>query len=362
MENVINKQVKELTDKLEKGIKDLFESDRYKEYLKTMSKFHNYSFNNVLLIAMQRPDASLIAGYNAWKNGHQRQVRKGEKAIKILAPAPYVIKIAQDKIDPVTQKKVFDKNGKPVQEEVEVKKLAFKIVNVFDVSQTEGKEIPAIGVSELQGNVKQYQTLFEAVKKVSPVPVGFEQISTGAKGYYHLADKRIAINEGMSELHNLKTLIHEITHAKLHDIDLNIPKDQINRPDRKTREVQAESVAYVVCQHYGLDTSDYSFAYVAGWSSSQQLGELKESLDTIRITASGIIKEIDQNMEELQKNQTKENRESGNSHQIKDDTCNFLSERKSNKPSVIAKLHQKQDNINKTSTFEKNAPMKEAER
>lgn len=350
MENTINKQVKDLTDKLEKGIKDLFESNRYKEYLKTMSKFHNYSFNNVLLIAMQKPDASLIAGYNAWKNIHHRQVIKGEKAIKILAPAPYIIKITQDKVDPVTQKKIFDKNGKPIQEEVEIKKLAFKIVNVFDVSQTEGKEIPIIGVSELQGNVKQYQTFFDAVKKVSPVPVDFEQISTGAKGYYHLNDKRIAINEGMSELHNIKTLIHEITHAKLHDIDLNAPKDQINRPDQKTIEVQAESVAYVVCQHYGLDTSDYSFAYVAKWSSSQQLGELKESLDTIRITASGMIKEIDKNMEELQKNQIKENKESDKSKSNIEET------------SILVKLHQKQENINKNSTLKKTVPAKEAER
>lgn len=350
MENTINKQVKDLTDKLEKGIKDLFESNRYKEYLKTMSKFHNYSFNNVLLIAMQKPDASLIAGYNAWKNIHHRQVIKGEKAIKILAPAPYIIKITQDKVDPVTQKKIFDKNGKPIQEEVEIKKLAFKIVNVFDVSQTEGKEIPIIGVSELQGNVKQYQTFFDAVKKVSPVPVDFEQISTGAKGYYHLNDKRIAINEGMSELHNIKTLIHEITHAKLHDIDLNAPKDKINRPDQKTIEVQAESVAYVVCQHYGLDTSDYSFAYVAKWSSSQQLGELKESLDTIRITASGMIKEIDKNMEELQKNQIKENKESDKSKSNIEET------------SILVKLHQKQENINKNSTLKKTVPAKEAER
>lgn len=350
MENAINKQVKELTDKLEKGIKDLFESNRYKEYLNTMSKFHNYSFNNVLLIAMQKPDASLIAGYNAWKNIHHRQVIKGEKAIKILAPAPYIIKITQDKVDPVTQKKIFDKNSKPVKEEVEIKKLAFKIVNVFDVSQTDGKEISTIGVSELKGNVRQYQTFFEAIKKVSPVPIGFEQISTGAKGYYHLVDKRIAIKEGMSELHNLKTLIHEITHAKLHDIDLNIPKDQINRPDQKTVEVQAESVAYVVCQHYGLDTTDYSFAYVAKWSSNYQLGELKESLDIIRVTASEMIKEIDQNMEELQKNQIKENRKLDKS------ISNIET------PSVLVKLHQKQENINKNNTFEKTVSTKEVER
>ena len=226
----------------------------------------------------------------------------------------------------------------------------------FDVSQTEGKEIPTIGVSELQGNVEHYQTFFEAVKNISPVPVSFEKISTGAKGYYHLADKRIAVNEGMSELHSLKTLIHEITHAKLHDIDLNIPQEQINRPDRKTREVQVESVAYVVCQHYGLDTSDYSFAYVAGWSSGRQLGELKESLDTIRTTASGMIKEIDQNMEELQKNQIKENGE------IPFEQTETESRPENGKTSVLARLHQHQEQAGQNSTSEKIVPAREVER
>lgn len=300
MENNLQKQVREITEKLEQGIRDLFESDKYKNYLNTMSKFHNYSFNNVVLIAMQKPDANLIAGYNAWQKIHHRQVKKGEKAIKILAPAPYTIKTLRDKIDPNTHKQILDNNGVPVQEEIEIKKPAFKVVNVFDISQTEGKELPTIGVDELQGKVEKYDTLFDAIKSVSPVPVGFEKISSGAKGYYHLVDKRITINEGMSELHNLKTLIHEIAHAKLHDIDLSIPEEQSERPDQRTREVQAESVAYVICQHYGLDTSDYSFSYIATWGSGQNMTELKASLDTIRKTASEMINEIDTYMQSLE--------------------------------------------------------------
>ena len=293
-------KMKEITDRLEQGIQDLFESDRFKEYLQVMSKFHNYSFNNTLLIAMQKPDATLIAGYNSWKNLFGRQVSRGAKGIKVIAPSPYKVKKEIDKIDPKTQKPVTDKNGKPVKEETEVTVPAFKVVSVFDVSQTEGKELPSIGVDELTGDVEQYADFFKATEQASPAPVGFEKIESGAKGYYSQTDKRIAINEGMSELQNLKTLIHEIAHAKLHDIDLNAPaKEQADRPDRRTREVQAESIAYAVCQHYGLDTSDYSFSYVAQWSSGRELAELKASLETIRSTASELIKDIDKNFAEL---------------------------------------------------------------
>ena len=297
-----NEKMKEITDRLEQGIQELFDSDRFKEYLQVMSKFHNYSFNNTLLIAMQKPDATLVAGYNSWKNLFGRQVARGAKGIKVLAPSPYKIKKEVDKIDPQTQKPVVDKNGKPVKEETEITVPAFKVVSVFDVSQTEGKELPTIGVDELTGDVEQYNDFFKAAELAAPVPVGFEQIKSGAKGYYHQEDKRIAINEGMSELQNLKTLIHEIAHAKLHDIDLNAPaKEQADRPDRRTREVQAESIAYAVCQHYGLDTSDYSFSYVAQWSSGRELAELKASLETIRSTASELIKDIDKNFAELTK-------------------------------------------------------------
>lgn len=295
-------KMKEITDRLEQGIQDLFESDRFKEYLQVMSKFHNYSFNNTLLIAMQKPDATLIAGYNSWKNLFGRQVSRGAKGIKVIAPSPYKVKKEVDKIDPKTQKPVTDKNGKTVKEETEVTVPAFKVVSVFDVSQTEGKELPSIGVDELTGDVEQYADFFKATEQASPAPVGFEKIESGAKGYYSQTDKRIAINEGMSELQNLKTLIHEIAHAKLHDIDMNAPAEkQADRPDRRTREVQAESIAYAVCQHYGLDTSDYSFSYVAQWSSGRELSELKASLETIRSTASELIKDIDKNFAELTK-------------------------------------------------------------
>ena len=233
-------KIKEITDKLEQGIQDLFDSDRFKEYLRVMSKFHDYSFNNTLLIAMQKPDATFVAGYTSWKKDYGRQVVSHAKSIKVLAPSPYKVKREVDKIDPTTNKPVIGKDGKPVKEETEITVPAFKVVSVFDVSQTEGKELPTIGVDELTGDVEQYADFFKAATQASPAPVGFEKIESSAKGYYSQTEKRIAINEGMSELQNLKTLIHEIAHAKLHDIDLNAPaKEQADRPDRRTREVQA---------------------------------------------------------------------------------------------------------------------------
>ena len=296
-------KMKEITDRLEQGIQDLFESDRFKEYLQVMSTFHDYSFNNTLLIAMQKPDATFVAGYTSWQQKYGRQVVSHAKSIKVIAPSPYKVKKEVDKIDPKTQKPVIGKDGKPVKEETEVTVPAFKVVSVFDVSQTEGKELPTIGVDELTGDVAQYADFFKATEQASPAPVGFEKIESGAKGYYSQTEKRIAINDGMSELQNLKTLIHEIAHAKLHDIDLNAPaEEKADRPDRRTREVQAESIAYAVCQHYGLDTSDYSFAYVAKWSSGRELAELKASLKTIRDTAAGLIADIDKNFAEQTKN------------------------------------------------------------
>ena len=300
-------KLKEITDRLEQGIRELFDSEHYKEYLRVMSKFHNYSFNNTLLIAMQKPDASLIAGFNAWKNNFQRNVMKGEKGIKILAPSPFKIKQEMEKIDPATQKPVIGADGKPVTEEKEITIPAFKVVSVFDVSQTEGKEIPNLAVDMLTGDVERFKDVFAALEKTSPVPIDFEKIEGGAHGYYHLEEKRIAIDEGMSELQTLKTAIHEIAHAKLHDIDLNAPvTEQTDRPDRRTREVQAESVAYAACQHYGLDTSDYSFGYVAGWSSGRELDELKSSLETIRSAAAEIINSIDGYLKDLQQEQETE--------------------------------------------------------
>ena len=304
-------KLKEITDRLEQGIAELFDSERYREYLKVMSKFHNYSFRNTVLIAMQKPDASLVAGFSAWKNNFERNVMKGQKGIKIIAPSPYKIKQEMQKIDPHTQKPVIGKDGKPVTEEKEVTIPAYKVVSVFDVSQTEGKELPDIAVDELTGDVDRYKDFFAALEKTSPVPIAFENIEGGSHGYYHLEDKRIAINEGMSELQTLKTAIHEIAHAKLHDIDLNAPKDEQPRVDRRTREVEAESVAYTVCQHYGLDTSDYSFGYVAGWSSGRELDELKSSLETIRSTAAEIINSIDEHLQEIQKERDKEQAQKG---------------------------------------------------
>ena len=300
-------KLKEITDRLEQGITELFESERYREYLRVMSKFHNYSINNTLLIAMQKPDASLVAGFSAWKNNFGRNVMKGQKGIKIIAPSPYKVKQEMKKIDPHTQQPIIGKDGKPVTEEKEITIPAYKVVSVFDVSQTEGKELPDIAVDELTGDVERYRDFFAALEKTSPVPIGFEQIPGSSHGYYHLEDKRIAIQEGMSELQTLKTAIHEIAHAKLHDIDLNAPEnEQQPRVDRRTREVEAESVAYTVCQHYGLDTSDYSFGYVAGWSSGRELSELKRSLETIRSAAAEIINSIDETLAELSKAQDME--------------------------------------------------------
>ena len=300
-------KLKEITDRLEQGITELFESERYREYLRVMSKFHNYSINNTLLIAMQKPDASLVAGLSAWKNNFGRNVMKGQKGIKIIAPSPYKVKQEMKKIDPHTQQPIIGKDGKPVTEEKEITIPAYKVVSVFDVSQTEGKELPDIAVDKLTGDVERYRDFFAALEKTSPVPIGFEQIPGSSHGYYHLEDKRIAIQEGMSELQTLKTAIHEIAHAKLHDIDLNAPEnEQQPRVDRRTREVEAESVAYTVCQHYGLDTSDYSFGYVAGWSSGRELSELKSSLETIRSAAAEIINSIDETLAELSKAQDME--------------------------------------------------------
>ena len=291
-------RMKEITDRLETGIQELFESERYKAYLTSMAKFHSYSFNNTLLIAMQ--GGQLVAGYNKWRDDFHRNVKRGEKGIKILAPAPYKVKKEVPKLDEQGQP-VMDKDGNPVTEKKEIQVPAFKIVSVFDVSQTEGEPLPSIGVDELAGNVEQYEDFFKALEQTSPVPMAFEDIPGGSHGYYHLTEKRIAIQENMSELQTLKTAIHEIAHAKLHAIDPDAPvTEQADRPDSRTREVQAESVAYAVCQHYGLDTSDYSFGYVAGWSSGKDLKELRASLETIRATAHELITAIDGHLAELQ--------------------------------------------------------------
>lgn len=291
-------KVKEITARLEQGVQAIFDSDRYKEFLTAMSKFHDYSLNNTILIAMQ--GGNLVMGFRQWEKEFDRHVKKGEKGIKIFAPAPYKVKKLVDKLDPETRKPILDSEGKTVKEEKEVTVPAFKVVTVFDISQTEGKEFPDLSVKPLLADVEQYEDFFAALEKASPVPIAFEQITNGANGYFSLTDKRIAIKEGVSELQAVKTAIHEIAHAKLHDVDLNAPPEQQNRVDRHTREVEAESVAYTVCQHFGLDTSDYSFGYVAGWSSGKEMTELKASLETIQATAKELITEIEGHFTELQ--------------------------------------------------------------
>lgn len=298
-------KVKEITDKLEAGLKELFESEKYKSYLSTMSKFHNYSFNNTLLIAMQKPEATLVAGYQAWQKNFERHVNKGEKAIRILAPAPYKIKEERDKLDPVTGEMMFDENGVPQKEETEVTIPAFRAVSVFDVSQTDGKPIPELEVNELLSTVEGYEDFVQALMNISPVPIAFEDIPGDSKGYFSTAEKRIAVQENMSESQTLKTMVHEVAHSMLHDKEVNQSMD-IPVKDRNTKEVEAESVAFTVCQHFGIDTSDYSFGYIAGWSSGRNMKELKSSLDTIRKTASELITGIEGAMQELQLNREME--------------------------------------------------------
>ena len=298
-------KVKEITDKLEAGLKELFESEKYKSYLSTMSKFHNYSFNNTLLIAMQKPEATLVAGYQAWQKNFERHVNKGEKAIRILAPAPYKIKEERDKLDPVTGEMMFDENGMPQKEETEVTIPAFRAVSVFDVSQTDGKPIPELEVNELLSTVEGYEDFVQALMNISPVPIAFEDIPGDSKGYFSTAEKRIAVQENMSESQTLKTMVHEVAHSRLHDKEVNQSMD-IPVKDRNSKEVEAESVAFTVCQHFGIDTSDYSFGYIAGWSSGRNMKELKSSLDTIRKTASELITGIEGAMQELQLNREME--------------------------------------------------------
>ena len=293
-------KVQEITEKLEQGIKELFESEKYKTYLNTMSKFHNYSFNNTMLIAMQKPDATLVAGFKAWQKNFDRHVKKGEKGIRILAPAPYKIKEERDKIDPVTQELLLDKDGNPQKEEVEITIPAFRAVSVFDLSQTDGKPIPELTAKELLSDVEGYQDMIRAVEAISPVPIELEEIAGDSKGYYDREAKRIAVQENMSESQTLKTMIHEVAHSKLHSEE--VEQDEQMRKDRNTKEVEAESVAYTVCQHFGVDTSDYSFGYIAGWSSGRDTKELRASMDTIRRTASELITGIEEQLQELQRN------------------------------------------------------------
>lgn len=296
-------RLKEITDILKEGIKDVFASDKYKEYLSVMSKFHKYSFRNTLLILMQKPDAAMVAGYGAWQKNFKRQVKRGETGISIIAPSPYKTQQEIPLLDKITHLPMYDAAGKPLTQNIDVTIPSYKVTTVFDVSQTDGEPLPQLGVDELQGDVMNYENMFKALEKISPVPIAFENIEGGAKGYFHREEKRIAIQENMSELQTLKTAIHEVAHAKLHDISKEELKDipPEERKDSHTREVEAESVAFTVCMRYGLDTSDYTFGYVAGWSSSKEAPELESSLATIQKMADEIISGIDEQLAELNK-------------------------------------------------------------
>lgn len=303
-ENTQYQCVKEITDKLEAGIQDIFQSEQYRDWLTTMSRFHNYSLNNTILIAQQKPDATLVAGYTAWQKNFGRQVSKNEKAIRILAPAPYKKKSQFDKIDPRTGELLLNPDGSVQKETREVQVPAFKIAYVFDISQTEGQDLPTIGVDELTGDVKQYELFYKALEKSSPVPIGFEDIQNGSKGYFSPSENRIALRQGMSQVQTIKTLIHEMAHQRLHAIDPAIPNTDNIKLSRNAKEVEAESVAFTVCEHFGIDTSEYSFAYIAGWSQGKDTPELKASMNRIRNTASALITEISNHFQMLQKEYT----------------------------------------------------------
>lgn len=292
-------RVKALTEQLETGVKAVFESEKYKAYLNAMSKFHHYSFGNVLLILMQCPEASHVAGYTTWKKQFGRTVKKGKHGIQIIAPVQGSRLIKQDRLDPDTQQPVIGPDGLPEKEPVFVSYQSFRVAYVFDVSQTEGKELPSLGVDELKGDVPNFDAMFSAIEKLSPVPVEYHP-AAGSKGCYNHIEQKIYLNQGMSQVQTLKTLIHETAHALLHALPVKDGKIT-GKPekDKHTREVEAESIAYVVCQHFGIDTADYSFPYVTGWSSGKELDELKASLECISKTASGLITAMESTCQEL---------------------------------------------------------------
>ena len=294
-----------IMNSLERGVHEIFTSEKYHIYLNTMSKFHNYSFNNTLLIAMQRPDATLVAGYQTWKKKFNRQVQRGEKGIKIIAPAPIKEKRRVEKVDEETQEIVIGDDGQPETEIVEHITPRFRVTTVFDVSQTEGEPLPTLGTTELEGNVVIYEDFMKGLEELSPVPFRFEDIGNGAKGYY--SEKYIAIQRDMSNAQTMKTAVHETAHAILHDRDI-MQENGVSK-DRTTKEVEAESVAYVVCSHFGLDTSEYSFSYIAGWSSNKEMSELRNSMDTIRVTSSKLIEDITEKLIELRKEKAMEEEE-----------------------------------------------------
>lgn len=301
-------RLKEITDSIETGIRELFQSDKYRQYLSTMSRFHRYSVNNVMLIHMQKPDATHVAGFNKWRDNFGRNVRKGEKGIKIIAPTPYKKKIEEAKLDPDTKLPMLDADGNAIMEEKTIQIPMYKVVSVFDVSQTEGKPLPELA-EKLTGNVQEYEAFMEALKRSAPVPIRIEPMGADMDGYFSASEQRIAIREGMSQVQTVSAVVHEIAHSKLH----NYQKEQeqaaleneaappVARKSRETEEIEAESISYAVCAYYGVETGANSFGYLASWSKDKELSALRESLETINKTSSGLISDIDRHYRDIMK-------------------------------------------------------------
>lgn len=298
-------RMREIVDSIENGIKELFESDKYRQYLSTMSRFHRYSVNNTMLIYMQRPDATHVAGFNKWRDQFGRNVLKGEKGIRIIAPTPYKKKVEEIKTDPETNAPVLDADGKAIIEEKEIRIPMFKVVSVFDVSQTSGKPLPQLA-ADLSGNVQQYEVFMEALRRASPIPMEIKPVARDTDGFFSIKAQRITIRAGMSEVQTVCAAVHEIAHAKLHDYEhmteLADDGETILVPGEKSRnteEVEAESISYAVCQYYGIETGENSFGYIATWSKGKELKELRASLETINKTASELITDIDRHFAEI---------------------------------------------------------------
>ena len=298
-------RLREITEGIEQNIKELFESEKYMRYLSVMSRFHRYSVNNTMLIYMQKPDATLVAGYNKWKNQFERHVKKGERGITIIAPTPYKKKIEEQKLDPDTHAPMLDANGRVVMEEKEVEIPLFRPVKVFDVSQTDGKPLPSLA-ADLFGNVQHFEAFMEALKRSAPVPIAFEEMSADTDGYFSSSQQRIAIRQGMSEVQTVSAAVHEIAHSKLHNYqkeqETAAGTDAMTAPkpkDRHTEEVEAESISYAVCQYYGIQTGENSFGYIANWSQGKELKELRASLETINKTAGVLIADIDRHFKDI---------------------------------------------------------------
>lgn len=297
-------QLKEITDRIEAGIRDIFESgdmEKYRNYLRTMSRFHNYSLNNQALIHLQRPDATLVAGYNRWRDKFSRHVLRGEKGITIIAPTPYKKKIEQEKLDPDTRLPILDADGKIVTEEKEIEIPMFRPVKVFDYAQTDGKPLPervASPVANLIGSVENYEAFMEALRRSSPVPVEFKSLSADMDGYFSSKSQSITLREGMSEVQTVSAAVYEIAHAKLHNYGLQQAAERRHK-SRNTEEVEAESISFMVCAYFGIETGANSFGYVATWSKNAELPEFRASLDTISKTANGIITDVEKHFVEV---------------------------------------------------------------